>query len=163
VVRQVSAHGDRLIAHLVPTGADHLADEVIRAQLRDQLPDYMTPAAVVWHESLPLTRNGKIDRARLTMAIAITPASPAPTAGPATPTERALAGLWAAVLRVADDDVAPDRSLYDLGGDSLSAARILTGVRKRFGVSITLDRLHEVQTVRAMAAWVDAAGGVSRD
>ena len=52
---------------------------------------------------------------------------------------------------------APDGDFYDLGGDSLAAARILTGVRKRFGVSITLDRLHEVQTVRAMAACVEAA------
>ena len=38
-----------------------------------------------------------------------------------------------------------------------STARVLTGVRKRFGVSITLDRLYEVQTVRAMAACVEAA------
>ena len=73
------------------------------------------------------------------------------------PVEGELAGLWGSILQVAEVD--PDVDFYDLGGDSLAAARILTGVRKRFGVGITLDQLHEVQTVRAMAARVEAARG----
>jgi pyochelin synthetase len=157
VVRQPGAHGDRLVAHLVPAGDDRASDEALKGRLREHLPEYMTPSVYVWHESLPLTRNAKVDRAKLTAMAPTAPASGTRSGGPATEVERELAGLWGSILRVAEVD--PDGDFYDLGGDSLAAARILTGVRKRFGVSITLDRLHEVQTVRAMAACVEAARG----
>ena len=120
----------------------------------------MIPAAFCWHESLPLTPNGKVDRTRLTASVPGTaagaaPALPALDAAPSSELERQVAGLWAKVLRMAD--VGVTSNLYDLGGDSLAAARILTGVRKQFGVTITLDRLPEVDSVRAMAAQIGAA------
>ena len=58
------------------------------------------------------------------------------------------------MLRLPDGSVGAGDDFYDLGGDSLAAARILTGVRKQFGVSITLDRMHEVRTVGAMAGYL---------
>jgi acyl carrier protein len=58
---------------------------------------------------------------------------------------------------VAESEIGPGGDFYDLGGESLAAARILTGVRKRFGVGVGLERLHEMLTVRAMAAVVDSA------
>jgi pyochelin synthetase len=177
VVRQAATRGDRLVAHLVPAGDERPTEEEIRHALREYLPDYMTPSAVVWHESLPLTRNGKVDRGRLTT---LAPARPAGVAAPggvtapggaaapggpggsqdgggaASGIERDLAGIWASVLRVPQESIEPDATLYDLGGDSLAAARIFTGVRKQFGVSITLDRLYDVRTVRLMAGHVQA-------
>jgi amino acid adenylation domain-containing protein len=156
-VRQPGAQGDRLVAHLVPAGEDRTSDEALRQALREHLPEYMTPSVFVWHESLPLTRNAKVDRARLAAIAPVTSMSGVRPGAPATEAERELAGLWASVLQVAETDIDPEGDFYDLGGDSLAAARILTGVRKRFGVSITLDRLYEVQTVRAMAAFVEAA------
>ncbi len=154
VVRQPGARGDRLVAHLAAAGDRRPADEAIRRALRVHLPEYMTPSVFVWHDALPLTRNAKVDRARL--AAAAPAAATAATAAPATEVEREVAGLWAAVLGVPAGGIDPEGDFYDLGGDSLAAARILTGVRKRFGVSITLDRLYEVQTVRAMASCVEA-------
>jgi acyl carrier protein len=56
-------------------------------------------------------------------------------------------------------DVNAEVSFYDLGGDSLAAARLLTEVRKHYRVTIPLDQLYEVRTVRAMAARVLAAIG----
>lgn len=163
VVRQAGAHGDRLVAHLAAAGAQRPAHEEIRGHLKVHLPDYMIPSAVVWHESLPLTRNGKVDRAALVAAApqtgpaeGATHASGGPSSGAGGEYEQALAALWASVLRVEPASIALDDDFYDLGGDSLAAARILTGVRKQFGVGITLDRLYEVQTVRAMAAGVAA-------
>ena len=70
--------------------------------------------------------------------------------------EQSVRVLWAAVIRVPEDVVTRDADFYELGGDSLGAARILASVRKQFGVGITLDRLHEVQTVRSMAARIAA-------
>jgi amino acid adenylation domain-containing protein len=154
VVRQAGARGDRLVAHLVPAGDARPSEDEIRQALREHLPDYMTPSSVVWHDSLPLTRNGKVDRGKL---IALTPA----VAGPAVRTARAdadpeatraLIELWASVLKLPPSSIEPGSDFYDLGGDSLAGARILTGVRKRFGVTITLDRLYELRVVAEMAA-----------
>jgi amino acid adenylation domain-containing protein len=158
VVRQAAARGDRLVAHLVPAGDARPTEEEIKQALREHLPDYMTPSAVVWHESLPLTRNGKVDRGKLT---AMTPVSPAITAaaartGETTDLERELIEVWASVLRVPPEPIGPDSSFFELGGDSLAAARVFTRVRKQFGVSITLDRLYDVRTVQAMAACIEA-------
>jgi len=166
----LTANGARLVAHLVPAGDARPAAAEIRQVLREHLPDYMTPSVIVWHESLPLTRNGKVDRGTLT---AMTPAGSGAAAGAGavtgaaslgegtgigeiTGTGRELIGLWASVLRLPPAAVGPDSDFFDLGGDSLAAARIFTGARKRLGVSITLDRLHEVRTVRAMAAFIEA-------
>jgi pyochelin synthetase len=158
VVRQPGAGGDRLVAHLVPAGDARPSAEQVRQALREHLPGYMLPSALVWYESLPLTRNGKVDRARLAAAAPQPGASPGASAGQAAGLHRELAGLWAPVLQVRAGDIGPDADFYDLGGDSLSAARIFTSVRKRFGVGITLDQLHQVRTVRAMAAFLAAAG-----
>ncbi len=154
VVRQAGARGDRLVAHLVAAGDARPADDEIRAALREHLPDYMTPASVTWHDSLPLTRNGKVDRGKLA---ALAPPAPGPARnGDTTLIERELITLWAPVLKVPAETIGPDSDFYDLGGDSLAGARILTGVRKRFGVSVTLDRLYELRVLRVMAQAVRA-------
>jgi acyl carrier protein len=135
----------------------------ISETLTEHLPGYMTPAAVVWHESLPLTRNGKVDRGKLTaMATSADgPAAGAARTGPPTATEREVIELWAGILRKPPELIGPGSNFFDLGGDSLAAARVFTGIRKRFGVSITLDRLYDVRTVQAMAERIDA--GRARD
>jgi pyochelin synthetase len=161
VARQAGSRGERLVAHLVPTAAgERPGEDAIRQQLREHLPEYMTPSAFLWHEHLPLTRNGKVDRKKL--AAMSEAAHGAATAvddgGPLSELEREVAAIWAGVLRVEESTIPPSVNLADLGGDSLAAVRILTGVRKRFGVGITLDQIFEVDTVRRMAAHVDAAG-----
>jgi amino acid adenylation domain-containing protein len=165
VVRQAGASGDRLVAHLVPAGAQldpeegRPSEDQIRQALHEHLPGYMMPSAVVWHDSLPLTRNGKVDRAVLAtvkpqVAVGTTAAPTEETAG----LQRKLAELWASVLRVPAAGIGPAADFYDLGGDSLAAARIFTMVRKQFAVGITLDQLYQVRTVEAMAAFVAASG-----
>ncbi len=159
VVRQAGASGDRLVAHLVPAGDARPTDDEIRHTLREYLPDYMTPSSVIWHDSLPLTRNGKVDRGKLiTIApAASTPASrPAPSAAENTELTKAVIELWASVLKLPATAIGPASDFYDLGGDSLAGARIFTGVRKQFGVTITLDRLYELRIVSELAACVAA-------
>jgi pyochelin synthetase len=163
VVRQAAARGDRLVAHLAAAGRDRPGDEDIRRALREHLPDYMTPVAISWHDGLPLTPNGKVDRAALT-------GLPAGRAGRADGNrttevmglEQKVCALWASVLGLPAASIARDQDFYDLGGESMAAARILAGVRKQFGVGITLDRLHDVRTVQAMAAYVAAGAGGTR-
>jgi pyochelin synthetase len=146
VVRQDTAQGARLAAHLVASGPDKPADATLRAALRTHLPEYMIPSELRWHDALPLTPNGKVDRARLTHTAA-TPQIGA--AAPDTAHEQDVAEIWSRILKLRTVD--STATLYELGGDSIAAARILTGVRKKFGVSITLDQLPEVDTIRKMA------------
>ncbi|WP_228979337.1 non-ribosomal peptide synthetase [Streptomyces sp. DH12] len=151
------ARGDRLVAHVVPAGAERPSPAVLRTALRADLPDYMVPSVFVWHDELPLTRNGKVDRARLARS-PVDGEEPAPAGaadadgGPADDTERALARIWASVLR--REGVGVHDDLASLGGDSIAAARILSAVRKEFGVTLTLDRFVELETIRAMAPLV---------
>ena len=153
VAGRPGARGDRLVAHLVPAGERRPGVAELREALRRDLPDYMVPTAVVWHEELPLTKNGKVDRGKLADA----PVEDAPRVAdgpggggqPSTDTEKALVEIWSQVLRGAQ--VGVHDSLGALGGDSIAAARILTAVRKRFGVTIPLDMFADLDTVGAMA------------
>ncbi|MFI9029286.1 amino acid adenylation domain-containing protein [Streptomyces sp. NPDC053560] len=153
VASRPGARGDRLVAHLVPSGDVRPTEAELRDALRRDLPDYMIPTAVIWHEDLPLTKNGKVDRSKLaaTDVEEAAPAAEAPQGGgePTTDTEKALVEIWTTVLRGAR--VGVHDSLRALGGDSIAAARILTAVRKRFGVTIPLDVMAELDTVSAMA------------
>jgi amino acid adenylation domain-containing protein len=160
VTKQTGAHGDRLVAHVVAEGDERKTEEAIRQQLRQHLPDYMTPTLFLWHESLPLSRNGKVDRQKL---VALSDAAAGGTQathddGPLSELEEDVVRIWASVLRIPESEVVPSVNLADLGGDSLAAVRILTGVRKQFGVGITLDQIFDVDTVRRMAAYIEAAG-----
>ncbi|MFD5090293.1 amino acid adenylation domain-containing protein [Amycolatopsis thailandensis] len=153
VARESAGRGDRLVAHLVPAGDERPTAHDLGERLREVLPQYMVPSGVYWHDAFPLTRNGKVDRAKLQehkpgqAAAAQVP--------PDTELEHEVALLWAEVLK--SGVPAATTTLFDLGGDSLVAARILAGVRKRFGVGFTLDRLPELDTVRRMAAMIAAA------
>jgi acyl carrier protein len=158
VIRQSGARGDRLVAHLVAAGAARPSDEEVRGALREQLPEYMLPSVLRWHEGLPLSRNGKVDRAKLSEQALPEPESAARgNGGPATELQQRLTALWANVLRCEIGELDLDSNFYAVAGDSLAAARILTGVRKQFGIGITLDRFFEVDTVRTMAARIEAA------
>ncbi|KAB2339680.1 non-ribosomal peptide synthetase [Actinomadura rudentiformis] len=163
VVRQEASRGDRLVAHLTAGAggtagtAERPSDSDLTKALRLHLPDYMIPSAYVWHEDLPLTRNGKVDRGRLiTTASAAAPVTAAGGDAPSSDLEKQITALWATVLERAD--VPPDLPFGDLGGDSIAAATIATGVRKRYGITIPLHRLPEVATVRAMASYIEREG-----
>jgi acyl carrier protein len=67
----------------------------------------------------------------------------------------ALAGLWASVLNV--NQVGPDDDFFILGGDSLSGARLLAGVKSVFGIDLSLHALfHNAGTVAGMARAIEA-------
>ena len=139
---------NRLVAYVVPAGEPpSLAD--LRAHCGRTLPAAVLPGALVVLPELPLTRHGKVDAAALPA-----PAVGADRTGPRTPTEAALAAIWAEVLGVAA--VGPQDNFFDLGGHSLRAGPLLSRVRDRWGVDLPLRVLYDTADLAGLAAAVDA-------
>ncbi|BFU45403.1 amino acid adenylation domain-containing protein [Krasilnikovia sp. MM14-A1004] len=122
--------GQRLAGYLVPVpGADPDPAEV-RAFLADRLPEHMVPATLTVLPALPVTADGKLDRAALPEPLP--EARPDDTfVAPRTPAAQLVAGIWADVLGVAR--VGLTDSFFHLGGDSLTAVRVAGRVYEVFG------------------------------
>ncbi|WP_155772072.1 non-ribosomal peptide synthetase, partial [Mycobacterium asiaticum] len=142
----------RLVGYI--TGAADSAS--VRTQLAKRLPPYMVPAAVVAVDELPLTINGKLD----------TRALPAPEysdharyVAPAGPTERVIADIYERVLGL--DRVSVEDSFFDLGGDSISAMRLIAAVSQALGVRLQVRDLFDAPSVRGLAG--KAATGPAED
>ncbi|WP_327585116.1 non-ribosomal peptide synthetase [Nonomuraea sp. NBC_00507] len=128
----------RLAAFVTP--GDVKADE-LAAFLADRLPGYAVPAAITALDDLPLTANGKIDRAALT-----TEFEPVPDDDPPRPgTEQRLAAIWSELLETPP----PGRTqnFFTLGGDSLQATRFAEIVRRRLGVDLSLRHFFAAPTI----------------
>ena len=143
VIAREDRPGDkRLVGYITGT-----ADPVnARAALAERLPEYMVPTAIMVIDALPLTVNGKLDRRAL----------PAPEyqdtdsyRAPATAVEEILAGIYARVLGV--ERVGVDDSFFDLGGDSLSAMRLIAAVNTGLNAGLSVRTLFEAPTVAQLA------------
>lgn len=124
------------------------------------LPAHMRPSAYVVLPELPLTRNGKADRARLPdprTATAHAPVAVPDQGGAAgsTPTEARIAGIWREVLDL--PDLGTDTDFFDLGGTSLSLLRMFARTNAAFGTDLDITVLIDGATVAALARHVDTA------
>nr|BFE80824.1 hypothetical protein GCM10020093_034250 [Planobispora longispora] len=118
---------------------------------RESLPDYMVPALFVTLEALPVSPNGKVDRAALPR-----PGTDRPDLGGYVPprghVQRELAGIWTALLGL--DRVGAHDHFFDVGGHSLLASRLLARVRKTFSCEVPLADFLTEPTVAALAELV---------
>jgi acyl carrier protein len=113
----------------------------------------MVPSAFVLMESLPLTRNGKIDRQALA-GLPFENVEPAHAfVGPRTETEKALAAIWGQLLKV--ESIGIDDDVFDLGAHSLQAMKALTQIRDAFEVNLALRNLFEHPTIAGLAEAID--------
>ncbi|MEM7325236.1 MAG: amino acid adenylation domain-containing protein [Actinomycetota bacterium] len=137
----------RLVAHYQsPTEVS--ADE-LRVALAEGLPEYMVPTSFVRHEQLPLTRNGKIDRA----ALAEHRGDGRATVDRSLMTEQdqqaadILSGIWGTIF---GREIALEDNFFELGGDSITAIQIVDRANTA-GVVLTPRQLFESQTLAATA------------
>jgi amino acid adenylation domain-containing protein len=121
----------------------------MRRFLRDRLPDYMIPSAIVPIEAFPLTANGKIDRRALPAPPdAISPQSRESLA-PRDGVELQLAALWEQVLGVSPVGVRDN--FFDLGGYSLLALRMFSAIERIFGKRLPMALLFQAPTIERLA------------
>jgi acyl carrier protein len=109
----------------------------------------MVPAAFVFLDRLPLSPNGKVDRAALPAAWQPRPATDVPYAAARTPEQRTLADLWSDVLGV--HEVGMDDNFFEIGGDSLSSVEMLALASRAFGGEFSARDLIEHQTIAEFA------------
>ncbi|MES2936878.1 MAG: amino acid adenylation domain-containing protein [Pseudomonadota bacterium] len=153
LAREDRAGEPRLVGYVVPREAGaSLAEQDLREALARRLPAYMVPVHVVMLQALPLTPSGKVDRRALPASEA-SQGAPVPAA-PATPTEQALAAIWAEVLGHAAVGVHDD--FFALGGHSLVAVKLLSRVSTRMGRALSLSTLFSHPTVALLAREIDA-------
>ncbi|MET8010138.1 non-ribosomal peptide synthase/polyketide synthase [Streptomyces sp. NPDC005266] len=152
-VREDEPGVPRLVAHLVlAPGATAPSGAELRDRLGRTLPAYMIPSAFAVLDRLPLTENGKTDRAALP---APRPAIVAPAAHvpPRTPTEEVIAEIWAEVLGVAK--VGAEDEFFALGGDSVRSLLIASRAKEAFDIDLTPRDILTAHTVAALADLVE--------
>jgi thioesterase domain-containing protein/acyl carrier protein len=146
----VGANGEtRLAAYVVPRTSTAPRAWQLRRHLWSRLPAYMVPAVFVSLDALPLNANGKVDRDAL-------PSPPMPAAvretthvAPRTPTEHQIAAIWEELFGVSP--VGARDNFFDLGGDSLLAAEMVTMVENTCGIVISPSLLLEAPSVADLA------------
>ncbi|MFE3682089.1 amino acid adenylation domain-containing protein [Streptomyces sp. NPDC059095] len=147
VVREDEPGRPRLVGYATPAEPGSPPDPAsLRAALAAVLPAHMVPSALVVLERMPLTPQNKTDHAALPAPELTTRAD---LVAARTPQEVALAGIWADVLGV--DVVGAGDDFFDLGGDSILAARVLSRIREDLGIRLTVRDLFTSRTVEALA------------
>ncbi|MFI9190667.1 amino acid adenylation domain-containing protein [Streptomyces californicus] len=155
VRRPDSPEAAHLVAYAVRAEEPHGTDQALRAKLAERLPHYMVPTAVVTLDALPLTVNGKLDRAALPdpwEARATADSGSDDAAVPALNGRRelALAEIWRSLLNT--DEVGPQDNFFSLGGHSLLVATLSARVRAELGVRAPLTLFLRHPVLRDLAA-----------
>lgn len=150
----------KIVAFVVPRkglvaaqGADGLAlVDRIKHGLKAFLPDYMVPAAIVLLNAIPMTPNGKVDRAALPKPTPLQADAAVHRVAPRNEVESRLIEIWKEVL--AQEDIGVTEDFFALGGHSLHIARLTSRVRQQFQLGefdLSLEVIFENPTVESLA------------
>ncbi|WP_139488459.1 non-ribosomal peptide synthase/polyketide synthase [Brevibacillus dissolubilis] len=146
VIAREDKPGDKRLVAYVTTHEQQAADTAqLTGWIKDRLPDYMVPAAVVSLDELPLTPNGKVDRRALPAPDWGTLSSSEAYVAPRNPMEELVCNIWSQVLGV--ETVGIHSNFFELGGHSLLATQTLSRLREVFGIHLPMRTLFESATV----------------
>lgn len=144
---------DALIAYVVPRTGGEVAH--LRGHLADRLPPEHLPSQVMFMANMPLTATGKVDLR--TLPLPEVGRTAAPDSGPRTDLERRLTALWAEALGTEPGRVPRDRSLFELGGTSLTLIHLHRRLRTEIEAGISVTDLFKYPTVAAVARAVSGS------
>nr|QEO74037.1 AMP-dependent synthetase and ligase [uncultured bacterium] len=146
IAREDQPDSKRLVAYVVGANGNGCQPDSLREYLRQHLPNYMIPAALIMLDTLPVTPNGTLDHDALP---APKPDSPGSGRAPRTPQEELLCELFAKMLGL--PEVSIDDNFFDLGGHSLLATRMVAQIQATLGMKLALRTLFEAPTVASLA------------
>jgi aspartate racemase len=138
-----------LIAYVVPEARSSPLDGDLRSFLKGKLPDYMVPFSFVTLEALPMSPNGKVDRAALPPPPEARPDTEDSTGEPRTEVELFIAQTWQGALQVGRVSVFDN--FFDLGGHSLLLMGVIEKIEDKLGVNLMPDDF-AIQTLGQVAA-----------
>ena len=143
----------RLIAYIIPNAETQLTERGLQESLRKTLPDYMIPSAFVKVDYLPVTENGKLNRAALPEPTAENTIRDEEFVAPSTPLEEQVAAIVCELLRI--DRVGIHDNFFLLGGHSLMGTQLIGRVNRAFGVDLTLRAVFDAPTVASLSETVE--------
>jgi amino acid adenylation domain-containing protein len=148
-----------LAAHVVPRPNRAVSEASVKQALSRSLPDFMVPARVSVLDSLPLTQNGKVDRAALSRLKE--QRGGAEVSPLATETERRVAAIWERMLQ--RSPIGGSDNFFALGGHSLLAIQTFNEIERQLGVPVHVAALFEYPTLALLAARIDQLRLVATD
>jgi amino acid adenylation domain-containing protein len=143
----------RLTAYLVMSNGNVPAAAEMRDFLQSSLPDYMVPTIFVNLPALPLTANGKIDRAALPDPNVENTLRDEVFTAPRTPIEKKLATILCSLLNLSD--VSVNDNFFLLGGHSLLGTQLIVKIRSTFGVDLALRTLFDAPTIAELSSEIE--------
>lgn len=144
LAREVSKNNQQLIAYTVLNTT--LEKEHLTAFLKQHLPEYMVPSAIIIVDEFPITANGKIDKKAL----------PLPTntlqyqfIAPRNETEEAIAKIFQEILEI--DKIGIHDNFFELGGHSLLVIKVVKAINTQLNVKLTAQHIFKYPTVNDLA------------
>ena len=153
VAREIAQGDSRLVAYFVPRSCRIATVSELRDFLSARLPAYMVPAMFVTIQTIPLTPNGKVDRAALPEPDASNTLGEDVFHAPRTEVEQAVAGILAPLLGVERVDV--EANFFALGGHSLLGIQLISRLRDALGVELSLRTVFEAPSVAELSAEIE--------
>lgn len=153
VARGSSCEEKRLAAYLVMRNDTIPAAAEVRGFLQNELPEYMVPSILVCLDALPLTANGKLDRAALPDPNPENTLRDDPFRAPRTPIEERLAKIVTTLLSL--NEVSVNDNFFLLGGHSLLGTQLIAKIRGAFGVELGLRTLFDTPTIADLSTEIE--------
>ena len=141
------AGSQQLVAYVIAVNGANQRD-VLKASLKDTLPDHMVPTHWVFLDRLPLTPNGKLDRKALPMPDASDGARR--FVAPQSLLEQQIARVWQDVLKL--EQVGLGDNFFELGGHSLLATQVVARLKQQLAMPVGLRDLFAQPQLQAFAA-----------
>ena len=157
VLAKEDERGDkRLIAYVVADQSQNNSPDELRSFLKQQVPEFMVPSAIVLLPKIPLNPNGKVDRQALPEPEMVQSREFVAPKGAA---EEGVARIWQEVFR--RERISSDENFFELGGHSLLATQVISRIREQFKVELPIRALFDRPTIAGLASAVEIASNSS--
>ncbi|RLJ80979.1 non-ribosomal peptide synthetase [Pedobacter alluvionis] len=138
-----------LVAYFVAMETLNLSD--LKSHIRLIIPHYMLPHHYLQLDALPLTVNGKVDKRNLPNPSASANGRLQEYLAPENETEEKLVQIWSELLELEADKIGVNDNFFELGGHSLKATRLISRIKREFGIEIRIREIFTEPNIKSIA------------